>query len=84
MINLNVNAFDEEYKNAAPKELACLLVECLSDEENKRLKEAWNDIGGYKVIPWWQWVLNNIDISLNKELSINKNNNLEGEEYDNR
>ena len=67
MAKFNTDAFSDEYKDDAPKECACFLVECLSDEEKDKLKEDWNKAGGYKAIPWWQWCLDNINVSYNKQ-----------------
>lgn len=63
MAKLNLDGFNEDYRDVAPKECACFLFECLKEEEKKKLKEDWNNAGGYKVIPWWKWCLDNINVS---------------------
>lgn len=37
MAKLNVDAFSEEYRDVAPKECACFLVECLSETERTKI-----------------------------------------------
>lgn len=37
---------------------------CLTEDEEQSLKEAWNKQGGYKVIPWWKFVMENTKVSL--------------------
>ena len=71
MANLNVEVFTDEYKDVAPKECACFLFECLTKEEKEKLKNKWNEIGGYKIVPWWKWCLDNIDVKLNPNFLIN-------------
>ena len=66
MAKLNLDAFSDEYKDIAPKECASYLVECLSEEEKTKLSEDWNRVGGYKVIPWWKWCLENIEVKYSK------------------
>ncbi len=66
MAKLNLDAFSDEYKDVAPKECASYLVECLSEEERTKLSEDWNKAGGYKVIPWWKWCLENIEVKYSK------------------
>lgn len=63
MANLNVEAFSEEYRRTAPMECALYLYECLKEDEKVKIKEDWNNAGGYKVIPWWKWCLDNINVS---------------------
>ena len=33
MAKLNVDAFSDDYKDIAPKECACFLVECLTEDQ---------------------------------------------------
>ena len=47
------------------------LYECLIKEEKEKLKNKWNEIGGYKIVPWWKWCLDNIDVKLNPNFLIN-------------
>jgi hypothetical protein len=37
---------------------------CLAEEEVKALKEEWNRQSGFKVKPWWQFVMENTKIEL--------------------
>ena len=67
MANLNVYAFSEDFRDKAPKECALFLVECLYKKKKAKLKEDWNNAGGYKVIPWWKWCLDKIDVSYCKK-----------------
>lgn len=66
MANLNLEGFSDEYKDVAPKECALFLFECLTKEEQIRLKENWNKAGGHTIIPWWKWCIDNIDVSYSK------------------
>lgn len=63
MINLNIDSFSDEYKAIAPKEAAMYLSACFSDEELEKIKDNWNKDGGYKAIPWWQYLLNHLTIT---------------------
>lgn len=40
------------------------LENCLTEEQDKILKKRWEEHGGYEVTPWWQWCLDNIEVSL--------------------
>lgn len=66
MAKLNIESFNKDYQDIAPKECAIFLYECLTENEKKQIKEDWNEAGGYKVIPWWKWCMNNINVSYNK------------------
>lgn len=70
MANLNIDAFSEEYKEVAPKECAAYLIECVSKEDKEELKEKWQAAGGYKVIPWWKWCLDNIEVNVKREKTL--------------
>lgn len=37
---------------------------CLSDKEIEKLKEKWNENGGFKEIPWYKWVLQHTSITV--------------------
>lgn len=37
---------------------------CLTEEQEEQLKEEWNKQGGYKAIPWWQFVMENVKVEL--------------------
>lgn len=63
MIKLNIDSFSDEYKDVAPKEAAMYLSACFSDEELEKIKDNWNKDGGYKVTPWWQYLLNHLTIT---------------------
>lgn len=63
MIHLNINAFSDEYKTVAPKEAAVYLSACFSEKELEKIKENWNKEGGYKVIPWYKYLLNHLTVT---------------------
>jgi len=37
---------------------------CLSVEEYEKLKQAWEEKGGFKVCPWWKFIMENTKVSL--------------------
>lgn len=49
---------DNDYKQAG-----VYLQALLSKEELDKLKEDWNEYGGYKAIPWWKFVFDNVTVS---------------------
>ena len=63
MIKFNNNAFSDEYKDIAPKEASMYLSACFSDKELQIIKDNWNKEGGYKVTPWWQYLLNHLTVT---------------------
>lgn len=51
------------------------LTNCISDEDRQRLNDKWNEVGGYHVIPWHKWVLQNVSVSIDyKEGCLNEQN----------
>lgn len=62
MIVLNTEDFNDEFKNAAPKECAMYLSSCLPEDMHKQLKKDWNELGGHHVMPYWKYVLNSLSI----------------------
>ncbi len=62
MIKLKENDFTD-YKSAKI-EIGMYLSFCLSEEEKQKLKDKWNECGGYKVIPWYEWVLQNVSVNI--------------------
>lgn len=62
MINLKENDFTDY--NSARIETGMYLSFCLSEEERQRLKDKWNEHGGYEVIPWYEWVLQNVSVNI--------------------
>lgn len=40
------------------------IAACVSEEENKILKEEWNKKGGHKEIPWWKFIMENTKVTL--------------------
>lgn len=40
------------------------LASCIPTKERDKLREAWSEYGGYEVIPWYKWVLQNVSVSL--------------------
>lgn len=63
MANLNLDGFSEKYKKIAPMECALYLFYCLDKDVQIQLKKDWNEAGGVKVIPFWKWCMEHIDIS---------------------
>lgn len=63
MANLNLEGFSEKYKKIAPMEYALYLFYCLDKNVQMQLKKDWNEAGGVKVIPFWKWCMEHIDIS---------------------
>lgn len=79
MIVLNTEDFNDEFKNAAPKECAMYLSSCLPEDMHKQLKKDWNELGGYHVMPYWEYVLNSLSIKYDgpdkaKEIIQNEEN----------
>jgi hypothetical protein len=37
---------------------------CIPEDKRNMLKEKWNNAGGYQVIPWWKFVMENTRIEL--------------------
>lgn len=64
MATLNIGGFSEEFREMALMECGCYLFECLSEEEKIKIKKDYNDAGGYKVIPWWKWCMDHINVNL--------------------
>jgi hypothetical protein len=40
------------------------IVACLTDEEERKLKIEWGKQGGFKKIPWWEFVMNNTRVGI--------------------
>lgn len=59
MIQFNPESFSDEYKDIA----AMYLSACFSDEELQVIKDNWNKEGGYKVTPWWQYLLQHLTVT---------------------
>lgn len=59
MINFNHESFSDEHKDIA----AMYLSACFSDEELQIIKDNWNKEGGYKVTPWWQYLLQHLTVT---------------------
>lgn len=56
---IDLTKFEEpELKNAG-----MLLVSFITDEEQEKLRCDWNAKGGYEVIPFWKFALENISVS---------------------
>ena len=62
MANLNLEDFSEEYRKTAPMECSLYLVSCLDKDTQMQLKKDWNEAGGFKVIPYWKWCMEHIDV----------------------
>ena len=65
MIAINKNRIEksEELKYAEIN-AATYITCCLSDKEIEKLKEKWNENGGFKAIPWYKWVLQHTSITV--------------------
>lgn len=66
MANLNLEDFSEEYRKTAPMECSIYLVSCLDKDTQAQLKKDWNEAGGIKVIPYWKWCMEHIDVIYRK------------------
>lgn len=62
MIKLKEDDF-ADYESARI-ETGMYLSFCLSEEEKKKLKDKWNENGGYEVIPWYELVLQNVSVNI--------------------
>jgi hypothetical protein len=56
--NMNYKSLDEL------KFYGMFVSACLSEKQMKDLKEAWGRDGGFKVTPWWKYVLEHTKVSL--------------------
>ena len=54
----------EKNNEVAKTECGMYLQACLSEQDYMKLKKDWKSIGGYKVIPLWQYAFENIDVNL--------------------
>lgn len=64
MAKFNEEIFD--LNKLGEKDLAYIgvcLEALLTKEELDKLKQDWNNIGGFKTISLWRFALNNIDVS---------------------
>lgn len=69
------------YKNE--EELAfyyMFISACLNEMDREELKEKWVEQGGFEVIPWWKFVMENTKLELDIkqydqcfEIRVNKN-----------
>lgn len=66
MANLNLEDFSEEYRKTAQMECSLYLVSCLDKDTQTQLKKDWNEAGGVKVIPYWKWCMEHIDVTYHK------------------
>lgn len=55
---------DIELREKAKKECGIYLQSCLTNEEYELLNSTWEKIGGFKVIPWWKFAFENIEVKL--------------------
>ena len=55
---------DEEKIEIAKMQIQETILKMISDAEVDY--EEWNKAGGYKVIPWWKWCMDHINVSLYK------------------
>lgn len=66
MAKLNIESFEEEYRETAPMECDLYLYECLDKDTQKQIEDDWNNAGGYKVIPWYKWCMEHINVNYTK------------------
>ena len=66
MANLSLEDFSEVYRKTAPMECSLYLVSCLDKDIQTQLKKDWNEAGGVKVIPYWKWCKEHIDVIYHK------------------
>lgn len=66
MAKLNIESFEEKYRETVFMECALYLYECLDKDTQKQLKDDWNNAGGYKVIPWYKWCMEHINVNYTK------------------
>lgn len=59
------DVFTEEYANKAEEQCGLYLFACLSEDEAKKIKDDWNEAGGYENMPWWKWCLTHINVYYN-------------------
>ena len=58
-LNENFVVFEEsDLMNAG-----MLLVSFLTDEELAKLRKDWDEKGGYEVIPFWKYALDNVKVT---------------------
>lgn len=72
-----VNLRSQDFKDIelAEKETGMYLACCVSEKERDYLRDKWNEAGGYHVIPWYKWVLQNVSVSVDyKEGSLDEQN----------
>lgn len=61
MAKFNDTVIDEiQYR----RECGMYLQGCLSKSDLKKLEDNWNKIGGFKTIPWWKFVFENVEVKL--------------------
>ena len=47
-----------------PKECFMYLYQCLDKKDREKLVDSWLKAGGKETMPWWQWCMININVSI--------------------
>lgn len=47
-----------------PKECFMYLYQCLDKKDREKLIDSWLKAGGKETMPWWQWCMKNINVSI--------------------
>lgn len=55
--------FDNTSSNN-PKECFMYLYQCLDKKDREKLVDSWLKAGGKETMPWWQWCMENINVSI--------------------
>ena len=55
--------FDNTSSNN-PKECFMYLYQCLDKKYREKLVDSWLKAGGKETMPWWQWCMENINVSI--------------------
>ncbi len=64
MAKLNENLVDlTKFEESDLMNAGMLLISFLADEELTKLRKDWNEKGGYEVIPFWKYALDNVKVS---------------------
>lgn len=66
MVTLNLKDFSEEYREKAPLECSAYLCSCLDKDTQMQLRNDWKEAGGVKVIPFWKYCMEHIEVSYHK------------------
>lgn len=62
-LNDKIITADKQIRKDAMKHCGVYLQACLPEKELENLYEDWMKTGGREVIPWWQFVFDNVKVS---------------------